>query len=159
MERDDTPLCRRHTRHTDSGISISRLEKAFTTRSANNHTDRSAGVSDLSNAAGNVDGKTVAETYHCYGSFDGRHDYLIVVAVSPLRRSAGSGSLLPWAVIGLGIIYLQIILGGWTSANYAALICADFPVCQGQWWPAINFVDGFTLWRGAGIDYGGSVGC
>lgn len=77
--------------------------------------------------------------------------------VRPPQRSVGSASLLPWAVIGLTIIYLQISLGGWTSANYAALICADFPVCQGQWWPAMNFVDGFTPWRGVGIDYEGGV--
>lgn len=77
--------------------------------------------------------------------------------VQPLQRRFASGGLLRWAVIGLGIIYLQITLGGWTSANYAALICADFPVCQGQWWPAMNFIDGFTPWRGVGIDYEGGV--
>jgi cytochrome c oxidase assembly protein subunit 15 len=37
--------------------------------------------------------------------------------------------------ITLIVLIFQIILGGWTSTNYAALICPDFPMCQGQWWP------------------------
>jgi cytochrome c oxidase assembly protein subunit 15 len=34
------------------------------------------------------------------------------------------------------IIMLQIALGGWTSTNYAAMACSDYPLCQGQWMPA-----------------------
>jgi len=59
------------------------------------------------------------------------------------------------AAVALG---LQIALGGWTSANYAALACPDFPTCQTQWWPQIaDFNEGFVLWRGIGIDYEGGV--
>jgi heme a synthase len=60
--------------------------------------------------------------------------------------------------IGLFLLGLQIALGGWTSANYAALTCGlDFPTCQGQWWPDTDFGEGFVLWRGIGIDYEGGV--
>ncbi|BCT92407.1 cytochrome oxidase assembly protein [Lysobacter helvus] len=60
--------------------------------------------------------------------------------------------------IGLALLTLQIALGGWTSANYAALACAnDFPKCVGQWWPPTNFREGFVLWRGIGVDYEGGV--
>jgi cytochrome c oxidase assembly protein subunit 15 len=60
--------------------------------------------------------------------------------------------------IGLCLLGLQIALGGWTSANYAALACGnDFPKCVGQWWPATNFREGFVLWRGIGVDYEGGV--
>jgi cytochrome c oxidase assembly protein subunit 15 len=60
--------------------------------------------------------------------------------------------------IGLGLLVLQIALGGWTSANYAALACGnDFPKCVGQWWPPTNFREGFVLWRGIGVDYEGGV--
>ena len=53
--------------------------------------------------------------------------------------------------IGLGLLVLQIALGGWTSANYAALACGnDFPQCVGQWWPPHDFREGFVLWRGIG---------
>lgn len=46
----------------------------------------------------------------------------------------------------LGVLLIQIILGGWTSANYAALSCPDFPTCQGKWTTSIqNLVQGFSL--------------
>lgn len=65
--------------------------------------------------------------------------------------------LLPWAITGLVILILQILLGGWTSSNYAALACPDFPTCQGTFWPNMDFKEGFILWRGLGIDYEGGV--
>lgn len=36
---------------------------------------------------------------------------------------------------GLFVLILQLMLGGWTSANYAALVCTDFPFCQSHWKP------------------------
>ncbi len=56
------------------------------------------------------------------------------------------------------VLAVQIALGGWTSANYAALACgSDFPTCNHQWWPAMDFREAFVLWRGLGIDYEGGV--
>ncbi len=74
----------------------------------------------------------------------------LVVAEAPrLRR-------LLW--IGLGLLVVQIALGGWTSANYAALACGtDFPTCLGQWWPEQDYAEAFVLWRGIGVDYEGGV--
>jgi cytochrome c oxidase assembly protein subunit 15 len=69
----------------------------------------------------------------------------------------------PTAIRRLGLLAaaalaLQIFLGGWTSANYAALACPDFPTCQTQWWPQIaDFDEAFVIWRGIGIDYEGGV--
>ncbi|MBM2829988.1 MAG: Cytochrome [Gammaproteobacteria bacterium] len=63
----------------------------------------------------------------------------------------------PWTILGLCVITIQISLGGWTSANYAALACLDFPTCHGSWWPAMDFVEGFTFWRELGVDYEGGV--
>jgi heme a synthase len=71
--------------------------------------------------------------------------------------SAGNRRLLPLAIIALIILVLQISLGGWTSSNYAALACPDFPTCQGVWWPNMDFNEGFVLWRGLGVDYEGGV--
>ncbi|TKR29356.1 heme A synthase [Luteimonas gilva] len=63
-----------------------------------------------------------------------------------------------WVLIGLVLLGLQIALGGWTSANYAALSCGtDFPQCVGQWWPPHDFREGFVLWRGIGVDYEGGI--
>lgn len=62
------------------------------------------------------------------------------------------------AIIGFAALAVQIALGGWTSANYAALACPDLPTCQTQWWPAnADYQEGFILWRGIGIDYEGGV--
>jgi len=61
------------------------------------------------------------------------------------------------ALIGLLVVVGQIMLGGWTSANYAALHCTDFPTCQGKWWPQTDFGEAFTLWHGIGPDYEGGI--
>ena len=53
------------------------------------------------------------------------------------------------ALVGLIIVVLQVMLGGWTSSNYAALHCVEFPTCVGgEYLPAMNFSEGFTLWHG-----------
>ncbi|KAF1685197.1 heme A synthase [Pseudoxanthomonas broegbernensis] len=74
-----------------------------------------------------------------------------------------------WVALGIAVLGVQIALGGWTSANYAALACGgggwitaehhylDFPRCVGQWWPPADFREGFVLWRGIGVDYEGGV--
>jgi len=73
-------------------------------------------------------------------------------------RLADAGRLRRWLLAGLALLGLQIALGGWTSANYAALACGtDFPRCVGQWWPPTDFREGFVLWRGIGMDYEGGV--
>ncbi len=43
------------------------------------------------------------------------------------------------ARLALVLVAAQILLGGWTSANYAAVACPDFPTCQGVWWPEMDF--------------------
>ncbi len=64
-------------------------------------------------------------------------------------------------VVGLVLLFCQIALGGWTSANYAALACGygpgSFPQCLGQWAPPTDFGQGFVLWRGIGVNYEGGV--
>jgi heme a synthase len=61
------------------------------------------------------------------------------------------------AAVGLIVLGLQIALGGWTSSNYAALACPDFPTCQNSYWPQMDAKDAFVLWRGLGRDYEGGV--
>ena len=49
------------------------------------------------------------------------------------------------ALLAVVIVFLQIALGGWTSANYAAIICEDFPTCQGSMIPPLDFSGAFTV--------------
>jgi cytochrome c oxidase assembly protein subunit 15 len=60
-------------------------------------------------------------------------------------------------IVALVVLSMQIALGGWTSANYAALACPDVPMCGGQWWPDTNFREGFILWREVGVNYEGGL--
>jgi cytochrome c oxidase assembly protein subunit 15 len=60
-------------------------------------------------------------------------------------------------LVALAILVVQLALGGWTSANYSALACPDFPGCQGQMWPDANYAEGFVLWREVGVDYEGGI--
>ena len=89
------------------------------------------------------------------------------ISVLALLFSLGRFRIRP-LVVGPGIrrlgvaaaaaLILQISLGGWTSSNYAALACPDFPTCQTQLWPEVaDFDEAFVLWRGIGIDYEGGV--
>jgi heme a synthase len=61
------------------------------------------------------------------------------------------------ALVGLAALAVQIALGGWTSSNYAAVACLDFPTCQGAWRPHADFHNAFVLWRGLNINYEGGV--
>ncbi len=61
-------------------------------------------------------------------------------------------------LVALVVTLAQVGLGGWTSANYAALACgSDFPTCQGRWWPEANFAQGFDAWHGLGVNYEGGI--
>ena len=54
------------------------------------------------------------------------------------------------ALAALLAVAVQIALGGWVSSNYAALACPDFPTCQGQWQPEMEFAHAFSLHRELG---------
>ncbi len=68
-------------------------------------------------------------------------------APRPLALSRGTLAV-AWMLAAL--MLLQITLGGWVSTNYAVLACSDFPACNGQWWPEMDFAHAFTLRRELG---------
>ncbi len=61
-------------------------------------------------------------------------------------QSAGRG-MQGWALIGLAVLTGQIALGAWTSANFAALACAQLPVCGDIDWAAIRVSEAFNPFR------------
>jgi cytochrome c oxidase assembly protein subunit 15 len=88
---------------------------------------------------------------------------LSLLAWLAMERPATAGqppapqSLATVAMAALVVLALQIALGGWTSSNYAALACPDFPTCQNSYWPHMDAKAAFVLWRGLGIDYEGGI--
>jgi cytochrome c oxidase assembly protein subunit 15 len=66
---------------------------------------------------------------------------------SSIVQSRGSRNLIRFALV---VLLMQIFLGGWTSTNYAALACTDFPTCHGEWIPDMDFKDAFHMVRELG---------
>jgi cytochrome c oxidase assembly protein subunit 15 len=60
------------------------------------------------------------------------------------------------AFVGLLILGIQLFLGGWTSANYAALVCLDFPHCQGKLLPEMDVVNAFNIFSAGVIGSAGT---
>ena len=89
---------------------------------------------------------------------------LVLLAVQAERYRQAAGA--PVEPVGSGLrallwaaalmVGLQIALGGWVSTNYAVLVCNTFPMCQGSWWPEMDFAQGFELWRPLGTSADGS---
>lgn len=72
-------------------------------------------------------------------------------------RVSAHAFALPLAIAALAVVVVQVALGGWVSTNYAVMACPDFPMCQGQWVPPMDFAHAFTLWRPLGMTGSGEV--
>lgn len=66
------------------------------------------------------------------------------------QRFLAHGSARFWLRGALLLIFAQIFLGGWTSSNYAALACTDFPTCHGVLVPEMDFATAFHMVRELG---------
>lgn len=55
-------------------------------------------------------------------------------------------ALKPLAITAITVLILQIGLGGWTTANYAAVACTELPVCEAGWRDRLNFAEAFRFW-------------
>jgi cytochrome c oxidase assembly protein subunit 15 len=75
---------------------------------------------------------------------------------SATRRTTLSAGTRIFVIAAFALLWLQIALGGWVSTNYAVLACTDFPSCQNSLWPAMDFKQGFTLWRELGAGHDGA---
>ena len=68
-----------------------------------------------------------------------------------------SSGLRMFALLALVVLFGQIALGGWVSTNYAALACADLPLCDGKLLPAMDFANAFHIVRPLGIGPDGEL--
>jgi heme a synthase len=102
--------------------------------------------------------KPLIVTAHLFGGLT-TLSLLWWLSITPERRhlSAPERGLRQFALAALAVLGVQIFLGGWTSTNYAAVACPDFPTCQRSWWPPMDFRDAFVLWHGLSLDYEGGV--
>jgi len=57
------------------------------------------------------------------------------------------------AALALVVVVAQIFLGGWTSSNYAATACPDFPACLGRFTPQTGLARAFDVWHGTQANY------
>jgi cytochrome c oxidase assembly protein subunit 15 len=75
--------------------------------------------------------------------------WFFLARTSPPMRPQGRTLRFP-AAVGLATLAVQIALGGWVSANYAALGCPDLPLCLGQVVPPMDFANAFHVVRELG---------
>ena len=59
-----------------------------------------------------------------------------------------------FALFGVGVLVIQIALGGWTSANYAALACTDMPICEEGWQSRLDFAGAFSVPEAENYEFG-----
>lgn len=103
--------------------------------------------------------KPVIVTSHLLGGMTtlGLLVVLLLREIRAPRLPSADPGLRMLALTALATVFIQIALGGWVSSNYAAAICADFPTCQGSWWPAMDTHHAFTLDRELGATASGAL--
>lgn len=74
--------------------------------------------------------------------------YILYLRLTPFRVPGGDFHLRKYrnlAILGIAILAAQIALGGWTSSNYAAMVCTQLPICQDGWVQQLTFANSFDL--------------
>jgi cytochrome c oxidase assembly protein subunit 15 len=74
--------------------------------------------------------------------------FLLYLRLTPYRIPGGDQGMRQYgkyAMLGVVILTGQIALGGWTSANYAALACTQLPICEGAWYERLDFAGAFSV--------------
>jgi cytochrome c oxidase assembly protein subunit 15 len=75
------------------------------------------------------------------------------------KIGGGAGSVHRVSLLAIGILSLQILLGGLTSANFAATSCQTLPDCHGEYWPGSALLTAVDLTRQLQVtDSGQAIG-
>lgn len=103
--------------------------------------------------------KPLIVTLHLLGGMS-----ILALLVQQLSRTAAPPTTPPApppltvaTLVVIGLVLLQLALGGWVSSNYAALACGGFPHCHGAWYPTMDWTGGFTLHRELGMTSDGRL--
>lgn len=83
--------------------------------------------------------------------------WVLYLSNRPPAYTGTEKKLFPWALLGFILLLSQILLGAWTSTNYASLSCADFPFCLNDQAITWHFKQAFNLLSPIGINYEGGV--
>lgn len=83
--------------------------------------------------------------------------FLLYLRLTPYRIPGGDARMRhfgKYSMLGIGILTAQIALGGWTSANYAALACTELPICEGAWYERLDFAGAFSIPEAENYEFG-----
>lgn len=73
------------------------------------------------------------------------------------KVASTNASISKWLLGAVLIVLLQIVLGGWTSANYAGYGCSEWLVCSQSSELEPNYKEGFNLAIRVGPNYEGGI--
>ncbi|MEP4890809.1 MAG: COX15/CtaA family protein [Aliiglaciecola sp.] len=83
--------------------------------------------------------------------------YLLYLRLTPYRIPGGDSEMKGFAkycAFGILILVGQIALGGWTSANYAALACTEFPFCESDWVSRLDYAGAYSIPHAENYEFG-----
>lgn len=77
----------------------------------------------------------------------------VLVAIATLAHADGReesvqprpSGVLPLFVLATVLVWFQAVLGGMVSTNHASLACADWPTCNGEWFPRLEGLVGLQV--------------
>lgn len=58
-----------------------------------------------------------------------------------------SNTVRMFSMVAFTVVLFQVLLGGWTSSNYAALMCTTLPICEGDWVSYLSWKEAFSFWQ------------
>jgi cytochrome c oxidase assembly protein subunit 15 len=83
--------------------------------------------------------------------------FLLYLRLTPYRMPGGDHRMRrfgKYTILGMVVLTCQIALGGWTSANYAALACTELPLCEGDWYASLDFAGAFSVPHAENYEFG-----
>ncbi|MDV6252915.1 COX15/CtaA family protein [Vibrio sp. EA2] len=73
--------------------------------------------------------------------------YCQLKARGNLYFSPSTSTVRLFSMVAFAVVLIQVLLGGWTSSNYAALMCTTLPICEGDWISYLSWKEAFSFWQ------------